>query len=276
MLEGIRQLRQLADDFQTLHDRVQDISYTPGTDVLHRVGPLLLSAQDLTTTALARLQALDNSSYTNIAGSRASLELMASVVSSSALAGTELAHVLLANPWEGQGFAGYPPDSAAIKRTRHAEAIPQMTGHLTDAAHQLDLCATACRYLASGITDDYATSEPTASATQQTVPSLSAPQYDALAALAKGGRLFESAARGMGVTRVAADDGTRISIATFRALNNRGLVNRDTSTPLLTGQEVTVTEQGRRALTQPRPSSSPPTTAAVKVPPATPVQGVRR
>ncbi|WP_420036008.1 hypothetical protein ACN2WE_30730 [Streptomyces sp. cg28] len=171
----MRQLRRLAADFRALHGRVTDVSYTPGTDALHRIGPLLLGAQALTATALTRLKALDNSPYTSIAGSRASLQLMASVVSSSALASTDLAHVLLANPYAGRDFAGYPAASPAIERTRHAEAIPQMTGHLADAAHQLDLCATACLYLASGITDDYTTaSEPkaptTAAAKTQAVP----------------------------------------------------------------------------------------------------------
>ncbi|MFI1677391.1 hypothetical protein [Streptomyces sp. NPDC020607] len=31
-----------------------------------------------------------------------------------------------------------------------------MASHLNDAAHQLDLCATACHYLATGITEDCA------------------------------------------------------------------------------------------------------------------------
>lgn len=77
-------------------------------------------------------------------------------MSSSALAGTDLAHALLANPYAGQDFAGYPAESETTRRTRHAEAIPQMSGHLNDAAHQLDLCATACHYLATGIREDCA------------------------------------------------------------------------------------------------------------------------
>lgn len=113
---------------------MRDLSFTPGTDALRRISPLLLQAQDLTATALVRLTALDNSTYTSIAGSRAGLELMASVVSSSSLAGTDLAHVVLANPYEGAQFAGNQADGESVRSVRHAEAVPQMNGRPSGAA----------------------------------------------------------------------------------------------------------------------------------------------
>jgi hypothetical protein len=77
------------------------------------------------------------------------------------------------------------------------------------------------------------------------------------------------------VTRVSTDDGTRVSIATFRALAKRGLVVRETSTSLFRGQKITVTDEGHRALTRPRPQA--PVTAPAKVAPTPPaVQGARR
>ncbi|MEV8125395.1 hypothetical protein AB0P07_15035 [Streptomyces sp. NPDC085944] len=270
----------MADDFESLKGRVRDISYTPGTDALRHVRPLLLRAQDLTATALVRLTALDNSTYTSVAGSRAGLELMASVVSSSSLAGTDLAHVVLANPYEGAQFAGYPADDEAVRTVRHAEAIPKMNGHLDDAVHQLDLCAIGCHYLAHGITEDLTTTHENkvAAAQQQqtTDPELTAAQHDALTALNGGGHLYESATRGLGVTRVATNDGTRVSIATYRALEKRGLVSPDTSTSLWAGgQKISVTEQGRQALTRPRPRAALRTAAAT--PPKTAVaHGARR
>ena len=97
---------------------MHDVSYTPGTDALRRIGPLLLQAQDLTANATVRLTALDNSACTHVAGSRASLDLLSSVVSSSSLAGTDLAHVLLANTYEGAQFAGYPADDEAVRAAR--------------------------------------------------------------------------------------------------------------------------------------------------------------
>jgi len=34
-----------------------------------------------------------------------------------------------------------------------------MSGHLNDAVHQLDLCATGCHYLAHGITENLASAQ---------------------------------------------------------------------------------------------------------------------
>jgi hypothetical protein len=268
----------LARDFEALKERVHDVSYTPGTDALRHVGPLLFQTQNLTAIALAHLTALDNSAYTHVAGSRASLDLLSSVVSSSSLAGTDLAHVLLANPYEGEQFAGYPADDDAVRAARHAEAIPKMSGHLNDAVHQLDLCATGCHHLAHGITEDLVSAQnPKPSAAQETTqPALTCAQHDALTALKGGGQLYESSTRGLGVTRVATEDGTRISIATYRALAKRGLVTRDTSTSLLNqGQRIIVTEQGERALAQPRPRVAL-STATATTPKATVAQAVRR
>ncbi|MEU9369529.1 hypothetical protein AB0D71_33615 [Streptomyces avermitilis] len=217
--------------------------------------------------------------YTNIAGSRASLECLASVVSASSLAGNDLANALFANPYEGAPFSGYPADDEAVRTAQHAEAIPRMTGHLDDAAHQLDLSATGCHYLAHGITEDLASvQDRKAASAQQTTGSAltpATPRYDALKSLRGGGRLYESSQRGLGVTRVSADDGTRVSIATYRALAKRGLVTADTSISLYQGQKINVTEDGHRALTQPRPQAAPTTTAAT-VPKAAVAQVSRR
>ncbi|MFF3328427.1 hypothetical protein ACFYWX_02510 [Streptomyces sp. NPDC002888] len=159
LAEHAQQLRTLARDFETLHARVRDVSYTPGTDALRQISPLLLMTQDLTATVLVRLGALDSSTYTSVAGSRASLECLASVVVASSLAGNDLASALHANPYEGASFPGYPADDASVRTARHAEAIPKMTGHLADAAHQLDLSATGCHYVATGITRDLAATQ---------------------------------------------------------------------------------------------------------------------
>ncbi|MFJ2021544.1 hypothetical protein [Streptomyces nodosus] len=275
--EHAEQLRDLAGEFEALHARVRDISYTPGTDALHQISLLLLKAQDLTATTLVRLRALDSSAYTSIPGSRASLECLASVLFAASLAGNDLASALSANPYEGAPFPGHPTDDAAVRTARHTEAIPQITGHLSNAAHQLDLSATGCHYVASGITRDLAaTREAPATGRPTTGPALTGAQFDALKSLARGGgRLFESIQRGLGVTRIATDDGTRISIATFRALAKRGLVDRDTSTSLFRGQKITVTDEGHRALARPRPQA--PATAPAKAAPKPPaMQGARR
>ncbi|MGW2689573.1 hypothetical protein ACWC6I_41270 [Streptomyces sp. NPDC001414] len=250
-----RQLLSLGDDFDALHTRVRDVSYTLGTDALQRISPLLLKAQELTAAVLVRLSTLDSSTYTRLAGSRSSLECLASVAVASTLAGNDLASALFANPYDGAPFDGYPAEDASTGTTRHSQALPKMARHLADAAHQLDLSATGCRYVATGITHDLGAARDTAGTVQEAaVPALTGIQYDALKSLAPGtGMLYEGARRGPGAIRVATADGTRISIATFRALNKRGLVGRDMTTRLSRGQKITVTKLGHQALAKPRP-----------------------
>ncbi|MEV8351889.1 hypothetical protein ACFVTT_24500 [Streptomyces niveus] len=238
LTEQAQELRNLAHEFEALRDRVRGVSYTPGTDALRQIGPLLLTTQDLTATLLVRLGALANSPYTRIPGSHASLECLSSLVLASTLAGNDLARALHANPLEGAAFPGHPAYSESDRMARHATAISRMTGHLNDAAHQLDVSATGCHYVANGITSDLADTQANQvkSAQQTTGPALSPAQYNALKALSAGeGKLYESPRRGLGVTRVVTADGTRVSIATFRALVKRGLVTADTSTSLWHG-----------------------------------------
>ncbi|MEV0259035.1 hypothetical protein AB0H82_32825 [Streptomyces sp. NPDC050732] len=267
------QLRSLARSFEELHDRVRDLAYTPGTDALHKITPLLLAAQELTATALGHLTALDNSAYTSLTGSRAGLEALSATVAGASLACTDLAEAISANPYEGAPFAGYPADDAQVRAARHGEAIPRMSSHLKEAAHQLDVGASACHYLATSISRSLPTTSPRP---PQTVAKLNDIQHSALKSLAQGeGRLYERMQKGRSGTRVAVKDGTRISTATFQALAKRGLVTIDTGTPLLVGQAITVTEQGQRALVQFRPTATPATTA-VPAPRTSALPGVRR
>ncbi|MFE0055268.1 hypothetical protein [Streptomyces sp. NPDC059003] len=263
--EQMQQLRTLAQGFEELHDRVRDLSYSPGTDALHQITPLLLKAQELTATALGHLTALDNSTYTSVTGSRAGLEALSATVAGASLACTDLAEALSANPYEGAPFDRYPADDAQVRAARHAEAIPRMNSHLKDAALQLDVGATACHYLATSISRSLpaAAPRPPHAAQHQAGPRLNDTQYKALKSLAQGeGRLYERVQqRGLSVTRVAAKDSARISIATFRALAKRGLVTTDTSKSLLVGQEIAVTDQGQRALAQHHPAALSTTTA---------------
>ncbi|WP_405625916.1 hypothetical protein [Streptomyces sp. NBC_01396] len=161
---------------------------------MHRISPLLLKAQELAATAPVCLTALDNYAYTNIAGSRTSLECPTSVVYASSLAGNDLANALFTHPYEGTPFVGFSADDETLPTARHTEAIPRMTGHLDDAAHQLDdHQAVAARNTAG--------------------PALTPAQHDALTSLRSGRRLYESSQRGLGVTHVAADDAARGSTA---------------------------------------------------------------
>ncbi|MGP9017665.1 hypothetical protein ACT1U9_04540 [Streptomyces sp. BR1] len=275
-----QQLRTLAQGFEQLHERVRDLSYSPGTDALHQITPLLLKAQELTAAMLGRLTALDNdSAYTSVTGSLAGLESLSAAVFGASLAGTDLASAISANPYEGAPFGGHPADDDQVRAARHAEAIPLMNSHLKDAALQLDVAATACHYLATRISRSLpaAAPRPPHAAQHQAVARLNDTQHKALKSLAQGeGRLYEKVLhRRVSVTRVAATDGTRISIATFRALAKHGLVTTDTSKPLLVGQDIAVTEQGQRSLAQHRPAALS-TAAAVPAPRTPAAQTPRR
>ncbi|MGV9885336.1 hypothetical protein [Streptomyces sp. NPDC003006] len=148
-----------------------------------------------------------------------------------------------------------------------------MNGHLKDAAHQLNVGATACHYLATSINSSLPTTSPHP---PQAVAKLNDTQRSALKSLALGeGRYERVQQQGRSVTRVAAKDGTRISLATFRTLARHGLVTTDTSTPLRVGQAITVTEQGQRALVQSRPTATL-TTTAVPTPKTSATPAVRR
>ncbi|MFD3420116.1 hypothetical protein [Streptomyces decoyicus] len=243
--EQINHLRHLAHDFKALHDRVRDLAVAPGTEALRQLTPLVLKSQELVGKALMPLSALDGSPYTAVSGSRQSLNTLGAVVSSASLASSGLAHALAANPLDSTGFAGPHHDEDSIRNARHARALPEMIGYLADAAHLLDVCETACHYLATGITRDL---ERASTSSQQAPHKISPTQYEALRALAKGGATMQT--RGRGSTIVLTPDHTMITISTFQSLDKRGLVHLDTSVPLHQGRGITVTAEGQRALTQ--------------------------
>ncbi|MFJ7527962.1 hypothetical protein ACIQ1S_23915 [Streptomyces griseus] len=163
LTEPADQLLHLAVEFETLHARVRDVSYTPGSDAWRQITPLLLISHDLTATALVRLRALDNSPGATIIGSRSVRELMVSVAFFSARAGADLAHALLAIPAEGAPHPVRPADERSVRTSVLAEAIAKMTGHLADAVHHLDLSATGCHSVAAAARDATATAQPTPS-----------------------------------------------------------------------------------------------------------------
>ncbi|RMI46751.1 hypothetical protein [Streptomyces triticirhizae] len=74
----------------------------------------------------------------------------------------------------------------------------------------------------------------------------------------------------VGQAKISTDIDARISIATYYALGNKGLVRRDTSTSLYHGQTITLTPDGKRALAALRatPRPQPPNPATPPSPPS--------
>ncbi|MFE5298106.1 hypothetical protein [Streptomyces sp. NPDC056632] len=129
------------------------LSWSPGSDALTKITPLIRTSQQLTTDTLAKLAALDGSAYVSIPGSRHALDALAAAISAASSGTTCLTQAIAANPLHGVGFPGPPADEDAIRHARNAEAVPLVTEHLADAASDFDLAATCCAYIASGIAD---------------------------------------------------------------------------------------------------------------------------
>lgn len=259
-------LRQLGSDFEDLHGEIRSLTLTPGTDARQQLTSKIVATHELLQRAMERLGALDGSQYTAVPGSRPSLEALASVVLAAGLAASDLACALQANPLEGAAFPGPPADEAAVRRARHAEAVPAMAEHLADAAHQLDLAHTGCYYLASGITRDLK-QHAEQDQDQATPPQkITDSQYAVLARLSAGGGTRYVISR-YGVLKAIDKDRATVNVATLNALIKRELVAADTATSLHQGQRLNVTAEGHRSLTHHKPATAP--ARAAVPPPAT-------
>ncbi|MEU9246956.1 hypothetical protein [Streptomyces sp. NPDC048385] len=261
----IARLRQLGSIFEDLHTEIRSLTLTPGTDARQQLTAKITATNELAQQTMERLAALDGSQYAAVPGSRPALEALASIVVAASVAASDLASALFANPWEGAPFPGPPADETAVRKARHAEAVPAMAEHLADAAHQLDLAHTGCYYLASGITRDL---KQHAEQDQSTpAPKITDSQYAVLARLSAGGGTRYVISR-YGVLKAIDKDRATVNVATLNALIKRGLVEVDTTTPLHQGQRLHVTAEGQRALARHKPVTTPARTAAV-APPAT-------
>lgn len=81
---------------------------------------------------------------------------------------------------------------------------------------------------------------------------LSAPDFAALLAIARGAHLRQHLLTGQ--LSVVTTSGTRIPPSVLDRLERAGLVERDTSHPVVAGQPVTLTDAGRITLTSRRPA----------------------
>ncbi|AUH40539.1 hypothetical protein [Streptomyces sp. CMB-StM0423] len=276
LTEEIHHLRRLAAGFKALDDSVLGLTVIPGADALRRLVPLLLTSQELVSKTLLRLSALESSPYAEAAGSLQGLNALRALVLEASLASCNLAHAVAANPLHGVPFGRLDQDDNGSREARHADAVPAIEGHLADSALQLDVCADGCLYLAGSIarTLDHTASKHTTTSARQAVHKLSQTQHKALQALARGGATMQT--KGRGSTFVLTPDRTRITIATFQALDKRGLVHLDTSVPLYQGRPITVTANGRRALAQHRVHAEATAPPAAAPSPRAPAAAPRR
>ncbi|MFP8903943.1 hypothetical protein [Streptomyces atacamensis] len=248
----IDHLRTLGADFAALHTAVTALEAQLGSEMLQQLGPKILAIHELVGRALVRLSVLDGSQYTAVPGSRSSLETLSEVIACASLAASQLARAVADNPLEAAVFAGDPPvGDAAVRQARHAEAQPLLVESLTTAAHHLDVCATCCRYTASGIARDLKDHPEH----RPPLPQLTDAQYTALDAIAQGGaRRYE---RRDGSRSARAGDGSSIHAAPFAVLEKHRLVRIDTQRSAIAGQDITVTAAGKLVLATQRPGPKP-------------------
>ncbi|MFI8307726.1 hypothetical protein ACIF80_30775 [Streptomyces sp. NPDC085927] len=249
----VARLRELGSDFEDLHSEVRSLTLTPGTDARQQITSKIMVINELVRRALEHLDVLDGSQYTTVPGSRPSLEALAAIVSTASFAASDLASALFSNPLEAAASPGPPADERAVRKARHAKAMPVMPKHLADAARQLNLTYTGCHYLANGINGDVKRHSKRQRA--PTEPSISDSQYDTLLRLSQGGgSLYDMR---YGVSKAVDQNGKTVNLATLNALTKRGLVQVDTSTSLFQGQLLDVTADGQRALAQHKPGTTP-------------------
>lgn len=254
-------LRDLGTGFGDLRSKVLDLNVDPALPTLHTLSTLFYRAQGLAARLTAQVSYLDGSPYVQVPGSRESLDALRAAIGTASVAAADLAHALAATPLYGTSFGGPGANDAQFHEQQRSEAAPVLSQHLQEAAQQLDLRPTVCHYVAHGITRDTA---PEAVALPSPAK-LTSEQYEALAALAKGGARLETHARRV---HIATADGTPVSSVTFGCLDELGLLHHDTSVPLVQGRDVMVTEEGHRALAH-RPQTAPPAPVAAPGPTTT-------
>ncbi|MFE5934237.1 hypothetical protein ACFQ69_02565 [Streptomyces sp. NPDC056470] len=136
----------------------------------------------------------------------------------------------------------FPVDAALLQR------IDRTVGQLEEAA---DERAVAARLVLADL-------EPIESSVRTAQPAAGEPMpaadYAALLAIAGGAKLHEHLLTGR--MSVATASGTRIPYAQLQRLESLGLVSRDTSRPVHTGQPVALTAPGRAALASSHRSSA--------------------
>ncbi|MGW2051629.1 hypothetical protein ACWCPF_41820 [Streptomyces sp. NPDC001858] len=210
----VDQLRRLGTEFDVLKTSVSALKAQLGSETLEQLAPKIAQVHELTGRTLVRLAALDGSQYTVVPGSRSALDMLSSVVESASIAALDLASAVKSNPLEGAAFAGgtplddTTPDNTTVRAARHAEAAPRVAEALGDAAQQLDLCATGCRYTASGIMRDLKKHPEH----RPPLPQLTRAQYTVLEKIARGGASVSRSLQG-GRDSVRAGDGSTPSTA---------------------------------------------------------------
>lgn len=141
-------LRHLGVDFADLRSTVLGLEIAPGRPALHTLSALYYRAQGMATRLADQVSSLDGSPNTQVPGRRESLDALRAGVGTASLAASDLAHALAATRLESIRFGGPTEHDEQFRGQERTEAVPVLTEHLQEAARQLELCSTVCRYVA--------------------------------------------------------------------------------------------------------------------------------
>lgn len=273
----VTQLHSLTGDITALKHRLHRDRPAPDPAGLRWLIDRIGDAQQLTRGVLERLEHLEGCQLASAPGHGAVLNCLAALAHDTAAAGMTLATALLAFPFDAADSHPGRDQAARNEATtgRSLNAGDLLREVTRDAAATLAACDSACAYVATALTQQIPASpsndapgaparpsKPTApeqgSSAARSEPrsgrvKLSTAQKNALQAIAAGGVTMYDSSR-IGNPKISASRGVRITMRTYEALHSLGLVSRDTSTNLLRGQKIHLTDAGRAAL--------PPTTTA--------------
>lgn len=278
--DEVDELRHLSRDYTDLLSALADGPPHRDADGLTWLSARILDTQTLTRRVLERLRALCSSDVSDTPEHLQALRKVAGIARDTTEAGLILTGAVTALPF-----------AAAVPRPQPGRDIPDPghDGHTTarraiaeglrDASRVLQSCATACLYAAAPLTACPTEPAPANSNRTRSAPAtepaagrpskLTVAQRAALQAIAAGTAVMYDSGRGP--MRVTAAGGVRITMPTFEALRRLGLVDRDTSTSLYSGQKLYATAAGRATLAVP-----PATAAGVGPAPAPPPTERRR
>ncbi|MFJ2739705.1 hypothetical protein ACIO3O_08550 [Streptomyces sp. NPDC087440] len=251
-------LHALADRFDTLYIRLDDLPPADAAEYLPGLRRLLADAHDLTNDALHLLFNLSNpaSHPGSVPVSPVALMTLGTAVTRSASVSTDLANAAAAQVMRSaaQRQPATPPS------TRQDTAQPY-DASVEKALDSLEDCAEGCRIAARLATHQpqparvplhLAVSTPAADIGR----SLTSYQHAALHTIAQGQATLRQTAGGR--RYISAPGGREILLTTYEALARNGLATRDTRTPLAFGQPLTTTDLGQRTLAHLPPAPTAP------------------
>ncbi|MER5782631.1 hypothetical protein ABT104_13025 [Streptomyces mobaraensis] len=249
---AVEQLSRLADDFATLHRQLGRDRLTAGTESLPALATRYAHAQGLTATSLSLLLTVAAQPWAHEASAgRSAVEYLGHLARAAgdATGCITSAAALAAEFHRIDGQPGSVGPQPARFRAIFDQQLAEAAAALKDAPA---MCVSAARFVEDAtrvVSRAAAAPSPAtgrASALAEAPVGVSDTQHRALEVIARHDvRVYQGRNHRQHVTTDTAD---RITIRTAEALVSKGLIRRDNTTSLFTGQRLRLTKTGRNTL----------------------------